>query len=111
MAKNFSRCIEDFTCEVCGTFVKGNGYTNHCPKCLSSKHVDINPGDRASTCHGIMYASALETKGGDRYIVHKCIRCDHTRRNKVSENDNFNAILAVSNGTIDAYINKLISNK
>ena len=28
--------------------MKGNGYTNHCPKCLWSKHVDINPGDRGA---------------------------------------------------------------
>lgn len=38
--KNFTRVIEDFICENCGTEVKGNGYTNHCPKCLWSKHVD-----------------------------------------------------------------------
>ncbi|MBQ9738971.1 MAG: RNHCP domain-containing protein [Alphaproteobacteria bacterium] len=107
MVKNFARTIEDFTCDVCGAFVKGNGYTNHCPHCLSSKHVDINPGDRAATCQGTMYAVALEFKGSEQYIVHKCVLCGHTRRNKVSPNDNFNAVLAVSNGTIEQYIDKL----
>ena len=107
MVKNFTRTKEDFTCDVCGAFVKGNGYTNHCPHCLSSKHVDINPGDRAATCHGTMYATSLEFKGADKYIVHKCCLCGHIRRNKVSPNDNFNAVLAVSNGTIDVYIGKL----
>ena len=107
MVKKFTRLKEDFVCEVCGAFVKGNGYTNHCPHCLSSKHVDINPGDRAATCHGIMYATSLEFKGADQYIVHKCSKCDHIRRNKVSADDNFNAILAVSNDSIGSYIERL----
>ena len=107
MVKNFTRRIEDFICDECGTFVKGNGYTNHCPECLSSKHVDINPGDRAATCQGTMYATAVEVKGAEQYIVHRCVVCGHTRRNKVSPNDNFNAILAASNGTIEAYIHKM----
>ena len=50
----FIKNIEDFTCEHCGAPVKGTGYTNHCPKCLWSKHEDVNPGDRASDCHGLM---------------------------------------------------------
>ena len=54
MVKRFSKCVEDFTCEECGSPIEGNGYTNHCPNCLYSKHVDINPGDRKSTCGGIM---------------------------------------------------------
>ncbi|WP_420871372.1 RNHCP domain-containing protein [Lysinibacillus xylanilyticus] len=29
-------------------------FRNHCPKCLFSKHVDTVPGDRASTCKGLM---------------------------------------------------------
>ncbi|MGN1063191.1 MAG: RNHCP domain-containing protein [Alphaproteobacteria bacterium] len=107
MTKNFSRKIEDFTCEVCGTFVQGNGYTNHCPQCLSSKHVDINPGDRACSCQGIMPAVSLETKGGKQYIMHQCRICGHTRRNKVSEQDNFQAILALSTGRLQAYISKI----
>ena len=54
MSKLFERNVEDFVCTVCGQQVEGNGYTNHCPKCLSSLHVDINPGDRASSCYGVM---------------------------------------------------------
>ncbi|MHA1253793.1 MAG: RNHCP domain-containing protein [Candidatus Helarchaeota archaeon] len=53
-SKKFSRKIEDFTCINCGKYVVGNGYTNHCPNCLYSLHVDINPGDRLSDCKGIM---------------------------------------------------------
>ena len=73
----FTRKIEDFTCVVCGTEVKGNGYTNHCPECLSSLHVDVNPGDRASDCHGVMLAENLERKNGHDYIVHRCVIQQH----------------------------------
>ena len=104
----FQRKIEDFTCVVCGTHVKGNGYTNHCPECLSSLHVDVNPGDRASECHGIMLAESWEQKKGQEYIVQKCEKCGHVHKNKISPNDNRDAIIAVANGTIDIYRHNLI---
>ena len=65
--KKFQRTIEDFTCEQCNFAVKGNGYTNHCPKCLWSKHVDVNPGDRAATCGGLMEPIGAEVGGGGTY--------------------------------------------
>jgi len=52
--KRFQKRIEDFVCERCGAFVKGTGYTDHCPECLWSKHVDVNPGDREAECGGLM---------------------------------------------------------
>ena len=44
-AKKFTMKDENFICEVCGSDVKKLGYTarDHCPNCLCSKHVDINP--------------------------------------------------------------------
>ena len=44
----FTVIDEEFVCENCGKKVKKLGYScrNHCPYCLHSKHVDINPGDR-----------------------------------------------------------------
>ena len=44
----FTKIDEEFICENCGKKVKKLGYTcrNHCPYCLHSKHVDVNPGDR-----------------------------------------------------------------
>jgi hypothetical protein len=54
MSTVFKKTKEDFVCEHCGKPVVGNGYTNHCPECLWSKHVDVNPGDRAATCLGLM---------------------------------------------------------
>ena len=68
----FKMIDEPFTCEVCGKQIKPLGYTarDHCPYCLSSKHVDINPGDREATCHGILKPVAIEPfKKGNYKIV------------------------------------------
>ena len=32
----------------------GTQHRNHCPNCLSSLHLDIEPGDREADCGGIM---------------------------------------------------------
>ena len=93
--KQFSRRKEDFVCEHCGAKVKGNGYTNHCPQCLYSKHVDINPGDRMADCGGLMEPIDIEQKDGKYIIVQSCQKCGFIRRNKVEDNDNFDAILQV----------------
>ena len=103
----FQRQTEDFDCENCGLHVKGNGYTNHCPRCLCSKHVDVNPGDRASECHGLMHPMTYEYKNGSEYIVHECCKCHHIRRNKVCLNDSRDAVIALSNGTYMDYLKKI----
>ena len=47
--KRFTKNDNGFICAHCGKEVEPLGYTsrNHCPFCLWSLHVDINPGDRA----------------------------------------------------------------
>ncbi|MCR4328216.1 MAG: RNHCP domain-containing protein [Patescibacteria group bacterium] len=93
--KKFQRTKEDFTCEQCSFTVEGNGYTNHCPKCLWSKHVDVNPGDRAATCGGTMEPVGVEVGGERHSIVHVCTRCNFERKNKVSKDDDFDTILTL----------------
>ncbi len=93
MGKKFVRRIEDFVCENCGRFVRGNGYTNHCPYCLWSKHVDIYPGDREESCHGMMEPIGVEIKKGEIRIIHKCKKCGKISINRKQENDNFELIL------------------
>lgn len=95
MSRKFQRNIEDFICERCGEIVMGDGYTNHCPACLWSKHVDINPGDRAEECRGLMQPIAVETKSGHYRILHRCIACGHERWNKTAEIDDFDVILEI----------------
>ena len=94
--KKFQRKIEDFVCENCGREVKGNGYTNHCPKCLWSKHVDVNPGDRKEKCGGMMLPAGIRLKGGENIINHKCVKCGFERSNKVGVSDDFNAVVKAS---------------
>jgi Zn finger protein HypA/HybF involved in hydrogenase expression len=88
MLKGFIKNKEDFTCENCGAFIQGNGYTNHCHECFHSKHVDIQPGDRLATCGGLM--KPTEVSGSTRNIVitHTCQTCGFTRNNKLQEDDN-----------------------
>ena len=51
----------------------GSARRNHCPTCLSSLHVDFEPGDRASDCSSIMEpASVRVCKGGKLAIIHRC---------------------------------------
>lgn len=96
--KLFQRHREDFTCSNCGTHVVGTGYTNHCPKCLFSKHVDINPGDRAAlaTCSGLMPPVSLEIKAGRKIILHRCSLCGHQRKNEASPTDDIDALIRLS---------------
>jgi len=96
MTKRFSRCIEDFVCENCGMLVKGNGYTNHCPYCLFSKHVDINPGDRQAKCGGIMKPINVENGRKGFAITFRCEKCGHVRKNKSSKEDNMDKIIELS---------------
>ncbi len=93
--KQFTKRVEDFTCAHCGATVLGNGYTNHCPKCLWSRHVDNNPGDRQSDCGGMMEPVSVEQGNGKFIITHKCQRCGKVIRQKTSDNDDMDAIIAL----------------
>ena len=94
MSRKFTRTLEDFICAHCGAKVSGNGYTNHCPKCLWSKHVDINPGDRAGRCGGLMELVGFEQKGRWWRVVHRCQKCQQTKVNKLSSSDSLKEALA-----------------
>ncbi|PIT91440.1 hypothetical protein COU17_00410 [Candidatus Kaiserbacteria bacterium CG10_big_fil_rev_8_21_14_0_10_49_17] len=94
--KRFTKTVENFICEHCGESVIGSGFTNHCPSCLWSKHVDVHPGDRASDCGGLMEPIALEQKAGVHRLIHRCVRCGHALPNKLAPNDDYDAALALS---------------
>lgn len=91
--KKFTRTIEDFVCDNCGEKVQGNGYTNHCPKCLWSKHVDINPGDRAEECGGMMKPISYQKIGGKEKIIHQCQKCGFEKSNKIEKEDDISILL------------------
>ena len=96
MSSTFQRKIENFICEKCGFSVEGNGYTNHCPECLWSKHVDIHPGDRLAECGGMMEPVRVEVKGGEYTIIHVCTVCGFERPNKAVAEDNFHMLVQIS---------------
>ena len=93
MSKKFQRKIEDFVCDNCGTATRGNGYTDHCPKCLWSKHVDINPGDREADCKGPMEPIGIEFKNKECIIDYKCTKCGYRHGVKSAPEDSFEAML------------------
>ncbi len=94
--KVFQKRREDFACEHCGLPVTGDGYTNHCPHCLYSKHVDVHPGDRLATCGGLMEPLSSEKEGGQEKLLQRCEKCGFERKNKVQEEDDFEALLGLA---------------
>ena len=99
LMKRFNMIDENFTCEVCGKEVSKLNYTarDHCPFCLCSKHVDINPGDRLETCHGTLEPIGLETNSKKGYvIIFRCKKCGAIRKNKVAEDDNMDLVIKLS---------------
>lgn len=85
-------CRDSFTCKVCGRLVvsagAGSAHRNHCPYCLSSLHVDEEPGDRASDCGGIMDPVGVWVrKDGEWAVIHRCRRCGHLSSNRVAADD------------------------
>ena len=95
----FTKIDEEFICENCGKKVPKLGYTcrNHCPYCLHSKHLDVNPGDRAETCHGMLEPIGIETNSKKGYvIVFRCKKCGAIRKNKVAEDDNMDEVIKLS---------------
>ncbi len=89
---------EKFICENCHKNVEKLSYTarDHCPYCLYSKHVDINPGDRANTCQGLLKPIDIE-KFKDTYkIVYQCEKCGEKHKNILASDDDMNIVIEVS---------------
>ena len=85
--KRFTKNDSGFICKNCGKEVLPLGYTsrNHCPFCLCSLHVDINPGDRANECQGILRPiQTLPDPKKGFVIIHRCDKCGKTVRNKAA---------------------------
>ena len=96
--KKFNMVDEDFICENCGFSVEKALYTarDHCPKCLYSKHLDINPGDRENNCHGLMIPIGVE-KFKDKYkIKYRCSKCGQIHKNITLMDDDMDEIIKLS---------------
>ena len=96
--KKFTKLDNGFICENCGKNVEPLGYTSrdHCPHCLYSLHVDINPGDRMANCNGVLKPIDIEKGKKDTYkIIYKCEKCGMIKKNKTANDDDFNKILEI----------------
>lgn len=85
--KRFTKNDSGFICAHCGREVQpmGSSSRNHCPFCLWSLHVDVNPGDRANTCGGGMEPIRTEPDARHGYvIIHRCTKCGEIRRNRAA---------------------------
>ena len=97
--KKFNEIDESFICENCGKEVPKLGYScrDHCPYCLYSKHVDINPGDRQNDCKGSLEPVSIEISNKKGYvIIYKCKKCGMIHKNKAADDDNMDLIIDLS---------------
>ncbi len=96
--KRFTMRDEEFICENCHKIVDTLKYTarDHCPFCLYSKHVDINPGDRLNNCLGLLKPIGIEKFKNSYKIIYKCDKCKNIHKNIVSTDDNMDLIIELS---------------
>ena len=85
---------DTFRCASCRLDVSldapGTSHRNHCPNCLTSRHVDLRrPGDRAAECGARMEPIAVAVRGdGEWVLVHRCTGCDALSANRTAGDDN-----------------------
>lgn len=96
--KKFNMIDEEFICENCGEKVSKLNYTarDHCPNCLYSKHLDINPGDRKNNCKGFLKPINIEKYKNTYKIIYKCLKCNQIHKNIMANDDDFNKIIEIS---------------
>lgn len=96
--KRFNMIDEEFLCENCDHKVKKLGYTarDHCPYCLYSKHVDINPGDRSNNCKGMLKPIGIEKFKDTFKILYRCEKCNQYHKNIIANDDDMNLIIELS---------------
>ncbi len=109
--------FDDFMCMHCHNLVSaqaalaGVQHRNHCPYCLSSRHLDLYAaGDRLSACKARMKPIGLTLKRqskkyarfdqGELMIVHRCEDCGKIALNRIAADDDNEAIVAIYQNSI-----------
>lgn len=59
-------------------------------------HVDVDPGDRASKCLGLMEPVHSERRGGEFIIYYRCTRCGMEKRVGAAPGDDADAIASLA---------------
>lgn len=96
--KRFNELDEGFICEHCNKNVDKLVYSSrdHCPYCLYSKHVDINPGDRLNMCKGLLKPIGIEKYKDTYKILYRCQKCGQSHKNIMARDDDMNKIIEIS---------------
>ena len=94
-------CTDSFNCKNCGHLVTpggaGSEHRNHCPYCLTSQHLDIDPGDRLADCGGAMDAIGVWVrKGGEWALLHRCKICGYISSNRIAADDNPLVLMSIA---------------
>jgi hypothetical protein len=117
----------DFVCVHCHNFVSaqvvlaGVHHRNHCPYCLSSRHLDLyTAGDRLAACKARMRPIGLTLKRqskryarfeqGELMIVHRCEECGEFAINRIAADDDNETIVTVYQNSfqIDGGLQRLL---
>ncbi len=88
--KNPRRLDGGFVCVSCGAAVGSGGarVRDHCPFCLHGLHVDDVPGDRASTCGGLLVPEDFSIEGRAGVVIaYRCAKCGAIVRNRAHGDD------------------------
>ena len=120
----------DFVCLVCHNFVSaeaalsGVHNRNHCPYCLSSRHLDLyEAGDRLSACKARMRPMALTLKKtgkkynqpnqGEMMLIHLCDECGKLSINRIAADDDIETVLEIfeSSRKLDAGMKSLLTSE
>lgn len=119
---NIFQQVVGFTCMVChlpinsDPLLSGVNNRNHCPYCLSSRHVDLyQAGDRMNACRASMQAIGLSwkssrnkygTANGELMIVHLCNECNAVSINRIAADDNLDKLVNLFEETIRMEISR-----
>ncbi|RBQ18218.1 RNHCP domain protein [Spongiactinospora rosea] len=76
----------------------GTAHRNHCPNCLTSRHLDGRvPGDRQAGCGGRMTALSVTARpDGEWLIIHHCVSCGALSVNRIAGDDNALALIRIA---------------
>lgn len=110
MQARFTKNDNGFVCLQCGATVEPLGYSSrdHCPHCLTSLHIDINPGDRANTCLGTLVPIGATNTGNKGIVInYRCNKCGQTHNNRMADDDNYDTVLSLMNGSYSSQLARL----
>lgn len=96
--KKFTKNDKGFKCVHCGGVVPPlvSSSRDHCNLCLHGLHVDINPGDRANICCGVLKPVNVTPDARKGYVIHyTCKSCGTHINNKSAHDDNFEEIIKI----------------